>query len=158
LTGDAHNHNSAFIRNAVHRQRGADAACPFAHAQEAEASVLAAIGHRRLHTDTIVRDAEREIASVVETDVKPTTARMHARISNSFVADAIDFIADNGMHFLWIASDRKVPIDGPLAAAVVYGAGKRLRKIIPFCRRQTQGVDSGTSLVPGLGKPGGDLL
>jgi len=52
-----------------------------------------------------------------------------------------------------------VPIDGPLAAAVVYARAKRLRKIIPFYRRQTQGVEQRPRpSLAGLGKPGGDLL
>ena len=107
-------------------ERGTDAACSFAHAREAETFFLTAIGHPRLHPDAIVRDAQCEIPSVTEADVKPTAARMHACISNGFVADAVDFIAYDGMHLLGGASDGQVSLDGPLAPAVVDGTAKRL--------------------------------
>ena len=41
-------------------ERGADAACSFAHTREAETFFLASLGHPRLHPDAIVRDAQCE--------------------------------------------------------------------------------------------------
>jgi multidrug efflux pump subunit AcrB len=60
-----------------------------------------------VNTYAIVTHTQGKVVPVSELYLQLTCPRMHTRIANSFVGDAIDFITDDGMHLSGIANHRK---------------------------------------------------
>src|SRR6266403_2816555 len=84
-------------------------------------SVLSLVGNIGINAYAVVAHTQRKIVRVSKFYVQLIGPRMHASVANGFVADAIDFVTNDGMHLVGITNhrkcDRRIQLPGFTACA-----------------------------------------
>src|SRR5215469_9943195 len=86
-----------------------------------------------INADAVVLHADSKVASIGQTNLQLRPPRMHVGVADSLVANSIDLILNNGMHFFRGAQDRKRTLHGTLRTTFFDGSSKSFGQVILRC-------------------------
>src|SRR5580692_3228231 len=107
-----------------------DASGSLPHTLQSEVSVLPPVRDCWVNTDAIVTHTQGKIMRISELYFQLTCPRMHTCVANGFVADAVNFIADNGMNLSGIANHSKCDRHGIWDEIVLGRALESLSEVV----------------------------
>src|SRR5262249_4168424 len=90
-------------------------------------------GESWVNADAVVLHAYGKIACVRQTNFQLRPLRMHAGVANSLVANSVDLILNDGMHFFSVTQDRKRALHGTINSTFFDSSSKGIRQVILLC-------------------------
>ena len=73
-----------------------------AESLQAKMAFFPVINDYGIDSHAVVSDTHRQVLRITESNLQPATAGVGAGIADGLIANPVDFIADNRMHFLCV--------------------------------------------------------
>src|ERR1700722_15810157 len=100
--------------------------------------LLALIHHSRVNPYSIVAYTQYQVVCIGELDSKVGGSRVNARVADRLIPDAVDLIANDGVHLADLASHGKGGFDGAVDSTLFNCPLESCRKIVLLCGRGAQ--------------------